>query len=178
MAIRQRLRFNCMLKSDGEQKIAFDCHGSAAGATSVTFTTQVDALADLVLTINDPPAPAPVGDDVEYTISVRNRGSKAAKDISIVAHFSDGIEPMRVEGSEGSIEPGQVKFLTIKKLDPGKSIEVRVVAKAEQAGLHRFRTEVQSGDTILVSEEATRYLELVGQRVSRSSSSESDSTNR
>ena len=161
--------FQCQMQRTGEQRIGFRCQGTAAGATSVVFQTRVEALADLVLTINDPPAPAPVGEEVIYEIVVHNRGSKEATDVVALAQFGPDVEPIRVAGSEGDIEPGQVKFHTIGKLAAGETKRLKVVARAEKAGHHRFRAEVQCGDTLLIAEEATRYLELVGQRISRRS---------
>lgn len=161
--------FRCKMSQTGQQKFDFTCAGTALGKTSVDFITQVDALADLVLTINDPPAPAPVGKEVVYEIVVRNRGSKVAEQVVVLAQFGAGIEPIRIEGAEGEIVPGQVKFAPISKIDAGQQVVLKVFAKAEREGHHRFCTEVSCGDTLLISEEATRYMEMVGQRVSRRS---------
>lgn len=167
--------FHCMMQETGEQKIAFQCEGTAAGAANVAFTTNVETLADLVLSVADPSAPAPVGEEVTYEIVLRNRGSKAATDVQTLAQFSDDVEPVRVEGGTGKVAPGQVVFDAIPRIEPGEELRLKVVAKAEKAGLHRFRTEIRSGETLLISEEATRYIELAGERVSqRSSSSEAE----
>ncbi|WP_164102388.1 COG1361 family protein [Candidatus Laterigemmans baculatus] len=162
--------FQCMLQETGEQKIAFACEGTAAGAASVVFTTTVETLADLVLSVDDPTAPAPVGQEVSYEIVLRNRGSKAATDVQVLAQFSHDVEPVRVEGATGKVAPGQVVFDPIPRVEPGAELRLTVVAKADKAGLHRFRSEVRSGETLLISEEATRYIELAGERVSQRSS--------
>lgn len=161
-------QLDCKMERTGLHTLSFQCQGTAAGNTTVQFQTQVDALADLVLTIDDPQAPAPTGEEVTYEIIIRNRGSKAAQDVSVLAQFGFDIEPVRVEGAEAKIEPGQVIFSTIDKIEPGQTKVLKVIAKAEKAGHHRFRSEVRCGDTLLIAEEATRYLEQVGQRVSRS----------
>ena len=161
-------QLDCKMERTGLHTLSFQCQGTAAGNTTVQFQTQVDALADLVLTIDDPQAPAPTGEEVTYEIIIRNRGSKAAQDVSVLAQFGFDIEPIRVEGAEAKIEPGQVIFSTIDKIEPGQTKVLKVIAKAEKAGHHRFRSEVRCGDTLLIAEEATRYLEQVGQRVSRS----------
>lgn len=162
--------FRCQMSSTGSHLLAFDCAGTAGGKTAVSIATRVEALADLVLTVADPPAPAPVGAEVVYEVTIRNRGSKAASDVQAVTHFSDGIEPVRVEGHSGEISLGQVQFAAIPRIEAGQEVRLRVVAKAAAAGLHRFRTEVTSGDTVLVAEEATRYLSATTERVSRRSS--------
>ncbi|XZE56270.1 hypothetical protein SH139x_002370 [Planctomycetaceae bacterium SH139] len=161
--------FRCQMQQTGQHRLQFSCRGSAAGVTTVEFDTRVEALADLVLTIDDPVAPAPVGEEVVYEITILNRGSKAADQVSLLAQFSHDIEPIRIEGATGTIEPGQVKFNEVATLEAGKSLRLKVFAKAEKPGHHRFRAEVTCGDTLLVAEEATRYLELGSQRVSRRS---------
>lgn len=165
--------FTCAMQRTGQHEIAFECEGSAAGATRVVFTTEVEAIADLVLAVNNPPAPAPVGEEVLYEIVLRNRGSKAATDVETLAQFSHNIEPVRVEGGKGQIGSGQVLFDPIPQIDAGGEVRLQVYAKADKSGIHRFRTEIRSGgEAVLVSEESTRYVELDGQRVSRRSSEE------
>lgn len=162
--------FQCKMSATGEQRLAFACQGSAGGEASVSIATEVGAIADLAMTISDPPAPAPVGEEVTYEIMIRNRGSKAATDVEVVAQFSHGIEPQRVEGQTGEIMPGQALFDAIDRIAAGEQMKLRVIAKAQRAGHHRFRSEIRSGDTVLVSEEATHFMASGGQRVSRRSS--------
>ncbi|WP_372715421.1 hypothetical protein [Novipirellula sp.] len=163
-------QFRCNMTATGDQRFIFDCKGSAAGQTGVALATRVESIADLVLTVNDPPAPAPIGADVTYEIIVRNRGSKEATDIRALAQFSHGIEPNKIEGQSGELLTGQVLFDPIPRIGAGQEVRLRVVAKADRAGHHRFRTEVRSGDTVLVAEEATHYMSPQSDRVSRRSS--------
>ena len=168
-ALTARERFVCNMSATGEHLFAFGCKGSAAGEADVSITTRVESIADLVLSISDPAAPAPIGTDVTYEIVVRNRGSKEATDVQAVAQFSHGIEPLRVEGQSGEVVTGQVLFDPIPRIGPGQEVKMRVVAQADRAGHHRFRTEVRSGDTVLVAEEATHYMSPTSERVSRRS---------
>ena len=105
-----------------------------------------------------------------YEIVIRNRGSKEAVDVRAVAQFSHGIEPQRIEGQSGEVMAGQVLFDPIPRIGPGQELRLKVIAQADRAGHHRFRTEVRSGDTVLVAEEATHYMSPKGDRVSRRSS--------
>lgn len=162
-------QFRCNMATTGEHVFSFDCKGSAAGAADVAIATRVESIADLVLTISDPVAPAPIGTDVTYEIVVRNRGSKEATEVRAVAQFSNGIEPQRIEGQSGEVVTGQVLFDPIPRIGPGQEVKMRVIAKAESAGHHRFRTEIRSGDTVLVAEEATHYMSPTSDRVSRRS---------
>ena len=166
----QNYQFRCQMTSTGEHVFAFDCAGTAAGTSNVSIATRVESIADLVLTVADPPAPAPIGSDVTYEIVIRNRGSKEATNVRAVAQFGHGIEPQRIEGHTGEVVPGQVMFNAIPRIGAGAEVRLRVIAQAEKAGHHRFRAEVHSGDTMLVAEEATHYMSSQSDRVSRRSS--------
>ncbi len=159
----------CNMVNTGSHMLAFECVGTAAGAASVSIGTKVEAVADLVLTVNDPMAPAPVGSEVMYEIILKNRGSKAATDVQAVAQFSQMIEPIRAEGHGAKLVPGQVIFDPISRLDAGQEVKLRVYAQASDGGVHRFRTEVTSGEIVLVAEEATKYISQSGDRVTRKS---------
>lgn len=167
--------FRCQMTTTGEQVFAFDCRGTAAGKAEVSLGTAVEAIADLVLSINDPPAPAPVDQDVMYEIVVRNRGSKEARQVRAIAQFSHGIEPTRITGQTGEVLTGQVLFDPIDRIAPGQEIRLQVVARAQNDGHHRFRTEIRSGDITLMAEEATHYMNPRSDRVSRRST---DASNR
>jgi len=159
----------CKMDRTGDMVIGFNCTGSASGRASVAIETRVEAIADLVLSVSDPVAPAPVNSDVIYEMTIFNRGSKAAQDVRIVAQFSAGIEPIRVEGQSGEVVTGQALFHPISRIDPGSTVVLKVVAKAEKAGDHRFRAEVRHGETSLVAEEATMFMDAPAQRISRRS---------
>ena len=94
-----------------------------------------------------------------YEIQVFNRGSKEATGISLVAQFSEGIEPTNATGHRADILPGQVVFEPIETIPAGGEVTMRITAKAAQDGNLRFRTELNCGDpeTKLVAEESTRF---------------------
>ena len=120
--------------------------------------TQVLALADLKLTINDPQGPVPLNKEAVYELRIVNRGSKAATRIGVVAQFSQGIEPV---GSSvaAQIVPGQVIFESIPRIEPGQEMTLLVRARADSEGTKRFRAEVTSddSDTQLVAQETTYF---------------------
>ncbi|WP_407652727.1 COG1361 family protein [Aporhodopirellula aestuarii] len=165
----RKYQFQCRMDSTGTHQFAFDCKGSAAGQTNVSLDTNVEAIADLVLSVVDPSAPAPIGEDVSYQIVIRNRGSKPAFDVKAVAQFSHGIEPKQISGHVGKVITGQVLIDPISRIEPGQEVRMTIVARAETGGHHRFRTEVRSGDTVLVAEEATHYLAPQNERITRRS---------
>lgn len=166
----RQFEFSCRMNQSGNQQLAVHCEGSAAARATVSLQTKVEAIADLKLTVIDPPAPAPVGTDVTYELVINNRGSKAAEQVRVVAQFSHGIEPLRLEGHTGDVVTGQVLFAPIPEIAPGDQLKLKVIAKADSAGDHRFRAEVRSGEIVLVAEEATVFVDTVGQRISSSSS--------
>lgn len=159
----------CKMDRTGEMVLSFACTGTAAGRTNVSIETLVEAIADLVMTIGDPIAPAPINTDVTYEMTITNRGSKAAEDVRVVAQFGHGIEPVRVEGQTGELLPGQVLFNPIARIEPGDTLRLKVIAKADRAGDHRFRTEVRHGETSMMAEESTVYMNMPAERISRRS---------
>ena len=161
--------FRCQLTQAGRQEFRVSARGTALGETSVSLATNVEAIADLVLTVEDPAAPAPTGRQVRYDLVIRNRGSLPASAVQAVAQFSHGIEPQSIVGHAGRVVPGQVLIEPIDNIAPGQEVRIGIEAIAAQAGHHRFRAEVRSGDTILVAEEATRFMDISNQRISRRS---------
>ncbi len=126
---------------------------------SAETLTQVEAMADLAMSVEDPPAPVPVGSDTVYQLRVRNRGTKAAENIEVIAYFSRGIEPVSADGGAHRIGPGQVVFTPIASLAAGGEMVFSIHARAEQPGNHVFRAEMHCKplDTRLVREETTHF---------------------
>jgi uncharacterized repeat protein (TIGR01451 family) len=154
-----KLGFETEYLAAGEKLFQVTCRGSA-GASVVTQTkTLVEAVADLKLTLSDPPSPSPIGEEVVYELEIVNRGKQSANNVKIIAQFSEGIEPSSAIGSEHKIVPGQVLFEPIQTIAAGDSVKLQVRALASQAGVHRFRVEVQTDDEEIhhVLEESTRY---------------------
>ncbi|MGN6136398.1 MAG: CARDB domain-containing protein [Aureliella sp.] len=149
------------LTTAGTQQLKLACSALGAALASAEATTTVEAFADLKLSINDPQAPAPIGSPVTYEIKVTNRGTCAARNVMVVAQFSEGIEPQSASGFKNRVVPGQVVFEAIPSIAAGETVKIQVVAKASVAGTHRFRAEVrcEETDARLVGEESTRYLE-------------------
>ena len=148
------------LSKIGENQFEFSGVCSSSTIARADFKTNIDSIADLHLTVSDPVAPAPVGQPVVYEVVIANRGKKSASDIEVIAQFSDGIEPVRMEGHAGRIIPGQAIFNSIPNIGPNEKLVLRIHAEASKPGVHRFRVEVKSkgSDTDLLEEESTRYL--------------------
>jgi uncharacterized repeat protein (TIGR01451 family) len=152
--------FRLTLTKIGENALAFQGQCSSSVDAVAEIKTSIDSIADLHLAVTDPAAPAPVGQPVVYEIVITNSGKKAATDVEVVAQFSDGIEPLRLEGHTGRIVTGQAIFNSIPIIKPNEKLVLKVVAEASKAGVHRFRAEVKcvGSDADLLEEESTRYL--------------------
>ena len=157
---KRTIEFRCEMMIPGDNRIEF--HAQAPGGLTATekLTTYVEALADLKMIVNDPKGPVSTGENVEYEVLITNRGTKAAHHVTILAQFSTGIEPIASEGSPAEIVPGQVMFHPLDHLQAGETKALKITARAEEDGAHRFRVEVKCIDpeTRLVAEETTRYV--------------------
>jgi len=153
------LSTKCVLHAAGANHVEVTALGDGDLQDTASAATQCQAVADLVLEIDDPSGPVPVGGEAMYKVHVRNRGSKGAEGIDTVVYFSNGIEPVSVEGGPHEIKPGMVVLKTIKSIEAGKEVVFKIKARADVAGNHRFRAEMncQQLDTKLTAEEATLF---------------------
>ena len=151
--------FFCQMETSGDLKLEVGARGKNDLAASAEMKTTVETVADLVLSVADLKGPLPTGEEVPYTIKIRNRGSKAAKGVNLVMHFSDGIEPQSAKGLEHQIGPGKVVFSPISRIDPGQEMTFEVMAEANKSGTHIFRAQLtcKESDSHEVAEGTTRY---------------------
>jgi uncharacterized repeat protein (TIGR01451 family) len=147
------------LTHPGTNILQVNAQGENGLADSVTASTQVESLADLKLEVSDPRGPVPVNEEVPYDIQIVNRGTKEARDVEVVAFFSNGVEPVSVRGGNHEIGDGQVVFQTIDVIPVGGEVRYKIIAKAHTGGDHIFRTEVQCREsgTRLSAEETTHF---------------------
>jgi len=154
------LELKCTLKAPGTNRVKIVASSGAGDlADSKVAETNVQAIADLKLDVIDPTGPVAVGTQAVYEIHVHNRGASAAKDVNVVALFSEGIEPEQAEGAMYTIADGRVTFRTIEDLSAGRDLVLRIRAHATQPGTHVFRAEVlcKELDIKLAAEETTRF---------------------
>jgi uncharacterized repeat protein (TIGR01451 family) len=152
-------QIECQLDTAGDMTVEVAARGAADLAATNSITTRVDAVADLVLSVADPKGPLPVGEQVPYEITVRNRGTRSAENVNIVLHFSEGVEPVQAEGLGHEIAPGQVTFNPVARIDPGQEVVIKVIASANKAGSHLFRAQVlcEESDLHEVAEGTTKF---------------------
>lgn len=155
---RMTFEFTCTLNEAGTIEVPLQAQ-SGELITSAAATTKVEAVADLKLTVNDPQGPKPVGEEVIYEVTITNRGTKAARQVAVVVNFSEGIDPIGVEGAKAEIGGGQALIDPIASIGAGESVQLKVKAQASKGGSHIFRAEVRCTDpeTRLASEQTTRF---------------------
>ncbi len=158
----QTLAFRCRLETPGPNRPQLVCLADDDLKETAALTTEVEAMADLVLTVRDPSGPVPVGEDAEYEIRVLNRGKKAAEGVEFVAFFSEGVEPIDATGARYQLGPGQVVFEQLPLIDAGQEVVLTVRAKAQQSGDHVFRAQIrcQTLNTTLAGEESTHFYDV------------------
>jgi len=147
------LSFVCTPRREGDSRVsvdAVDSGGSVLAAGIATF--MAEAITDLDLVVHRPRGQVELGQEAEYTIQLTNVGTKAAENIEVSMAFGLSqeqlvvLEPIAVQGGEASQNDGMVVFERIPVILPRQSIELRVVAKAEQTGTVHIRTQVTGTD--------------------------------
>jgi uncharacterized membrane protein len=156
---QRAFQIQCQLNAAGVNRLTAQAGSKSGNAATGMAETQVEAVADLKLVVNDPAGASPVGEDIEYEVKVMNRGTQAARQVRIVMQFSTGVEPVEFSGGQGKLVPGQVVCEPLPMLEAGEQVIVKVKARASQAGTHQYRVEVTSGeaDARAVSEGTSKF---------------------
>ena len=149
----------CDLESTGESRLDVQSRADRELIASADATVRVEAMADLALSINDPAGPVQTGADAFFEVEIRNRGTRSAENVEIAAYFSEGIEPLAVEGGQHRISRGQVIFEDIDSLGADETAKFKIKARADMPGNHVFRVEVNCKPlgARLVNEEMTHF---------------------
>lgn len=155
----RELEMRCELHSPGDNRVDISCRAERDINVAKSVVTTVEALADLVLHVDDPKGAIAVGQHADYDIRITNRGTKAAENIQIVGYFSDGVEPISIRNGRGDVGTGKVTLDSIPSIGPGQELVFRIVARAHAAGNHVFRAELECTlpETKLAAEEWTKY---------------------
>jgi uncharacterized repeat protein (TIGR01451 family) len=154
------MELKCVVNAAGANQFKITASNAAGNLSdSEVAETNVEAIADLKLSVSDPSGPVAVGTPAVYEITVKNRGANTARNVNVVALFSEGIEPEQAEGGTYSVADGRVSFRTIDELAAGGEVKLRISARALRPGTHVFRAEVLCSDLEikLAAEETTRF---------------------
>jgi uncharacterized repeat protein (TIGR01451 family) len=156
----RRFEFECILLSEGENKLSMRVEAVAAETRSAMAVTRVRGVADLKLIVSDPAGPVKMDEMATYEIQVINRGTRVAHGIDVIAQFGYGVEPVKVTGRTAELIPGQVVFDSIASIAPGEKVTLKVYARADKEGRHKIRVKLVGRDpaTTLIQEEMTWFL--------------------
>ncbi|MGC4006801.1 MAG: hypothetical protein QM811_28210 [Pirellulales bacterium] len=137
----QTFEVKCQLNAAGANTLAVDTTAAGDLTASGVGTTSVVALADLSLDVIDPKGPLPIGEEVSFEIQIKNRGTKAAERVFVVAFFEEGIDPVSATGGQHEMSNGDIRFAPIPALAPGATAVMKIKALPKAAGNLAFRAE-------------------------------------
>lgn len=132
-------------------------HGAAANAQT---TTKIEGTASLVLKVADLDDPVEIGRETGYEITVRNDGSKEAKNVGLSIELPNGVKLLRANGPSKHIaESGLVVFKSMPTLAPGKTAKFQIMISGQEEGNQRLRARLTSSSIQepLTVEELTRF---------------------
>ncbi|UUO04876.1 hypothetical protein M4951_15950 [Blastopirellula sp. J2-11] len=106
-----------------------------------------------------PPKPIAVGAGANFGLRVINLSDKPAPNVSAIIFFSEGLEPVKIEGAEGKVAVGQAAFRPLT-IAPRGHVDLEVLATVNDYGRQIYRVEVRcdAWDSHLVSEVAVSAL--------------------
>jgi hypothetical protein len=106
-----------------------------------------EAIPELELDVKKPRGPVELGQRAEYTIELTNIGTKAAENVESAMLFGRRLEPIDVEGSVEAVHnDGQVLFKNIPMILPKECVTLKVITKADVAGMAQVKTHVVSSN--------------------------------
>jgi uncharacterized repeat protein (TIGR01451 family) len=108
-------------------------HDGLARYGAIFVATPTSMTADLALTVTAPSAPAAIGQQVTFTITVTNNGPAAAPTASIVDTLPAGLEYVS-DNAGGSVTPSGVVTLNTPPLAAGATGAYQIVAQVTAAG--------------------------------------------
>jgi uncharacterized repeat protein (TIGR01451 family) len=153
-------RIQCQLDVSGDVQLEVGTQGKGALQASHAMQTQVQTIADLAMTVNDPSGPLTTGEEITYEIVVHNRGTRAAKDVDVFMILSQGLEPKSGSGRDYRIpRDGAIQFATIPQIEPGEKVTLNVIAVASKPGTHVFRAHLvcEEADSREIKEGTSRF---------------------
>lgn len=101
----------------------------------------VPKLAALRLEVFSPTEAVAAKSTAEYGLRLTNLSDQKTEPVEIVINFSEGVEPVKVEGAPGQVRVGQAVYDELT-LESGESIQLVVTVEANTPGEHVIRPEV------------------------------------
>jgi uncharacterized repeat protein (TIGR01451 family) len=125
--------------------------------TMCDLVTEVQGTAALDLKLVADSKSPRVGEEVQYSVTIRNTGSRAANSVGLSCELPSGLELIDASGpSEHIAENGVMVFRSVKSIEPGESAEFTIKARCTREGSLRLRLRVASESITepLIGEEA------------------------
>jgi len=139
------VEFSLRMAREGEMKVTASASAECAAAADTSIVTNVGTLPALRLEVVDLEDAIKVGENVIYRITVKNQGSGDDEDVRIVATLPDEETFVRASGSsDAKVEGKVITFEPVLRLEPQKTAEWRVEAKASRPGDVRFEVKMTS----------------------------------
>ncbi len=132
----------CELDIPGVNRLQVQAKADSELTAVADAATQVEAIAELKLDVDEPKGALPVGDEVTYQVRVANRGSKAATQVTVVCYASEELEATSASGGAHQVVNGMVIFKPLAQLAAGAEAPLKVNLRAARAGKHQFRVSV------------------------------------
>jgi uncharacterized repeat protein (TIGR01451 family) len=134
-----------MTKRGGPLKVSTTATGECADAVTDAAQTNVLTIPALLMEVVDSVDPVRVGENTSYKIAVKNQGTGADKNVSMVATLPASMTFVRASGSTNAKAEGQtVTFAPLATLAPGEVATWEVEVKANKADDSRFQIEMTS----------------------------------
>ncbi len=122
----------------GLQQVFVEAEGGLRYETSLS--TELKAIPQVVLEVEDHQGPVSVGDEVIYRVRMANHGRTDAKELVLHGELPKGLRPLTPEGAAGQTWDGnRVTFATVGRLSPGEVRWFQVRAEARQPGRPAFQ---------------------------------------
>jgi uncharacterized repeat protein (TIGR01451 family) len=144
----------------GEQVHRAEVSASSRANASATHVTRIAGTASLVLTIQDSDDPVEVGSETEYTVTVANEGTAAAKTVGLACRAPEGTEVGSIVGPAAHRTEGRlILFDGLPELAPGAKKVYTLRVRGLTAGSKRFQTRLvsESISEPLIHEELTKF---------------------
>ncbi|RUL88711.1 COG1361 family protein [Tautonia sociabilis] len=136
-----------------------------SAAASVNREVELVTLPALLLELVDRYDQVPVGENVDYVLTIINQGSGADSNVRLTVTLPDSLEFVRADGMTEAQHDGQrVSFEPIDRLAPGEEARFEVVARANRAGQVSTSAELAS-DFLRVPAREAEPTVLIGEGV-------------
>ncbi|MFI4876736.1 MAG: LysM peptidoglycan-binding domain-containing protein [Blastopirellula sp. JB062] len=150
---------NLAAQPTGEAKVVSAEAPAAESMLPETDQTTLDPIDALRVEVFSPPKPIAVGGGANFGLRIINLSDKPAPEVSAIVFFSEGLEPVKIEGAEGKVAVGQAEFRSIR-IPSREHVDLQVLATVNDFGRQVYRVEVRcdAWDAHLVSEVAVSAL--------------------